>query len=477
MKLARNSLLNLLGLGAPLLVAAVSIPILIDVLGAARFGLLTLMWAVVSYFGLFDLGLGRSLTQQLSVMMARGSLDEIGPVVGTACALMAALGLAAGLVLALLAPWGVDLVNGVPDRAETIVAVLAMACAVPAVVLTSGLRGILEAQHAFGLINLIRLPLGIFTFLGPLAVASWFGPRLDWIAAALLAVRVLALLAHLAATARTLPAGHAYLAPKRRCIRPLLTAGGWLTLGNLVGPLIGYADRFIIGATVSASAVAFYATPHELVTKLWIVPAALTAVLFPTFAAATAGSGANSWSLAMQGVRWIYTALLPVTLALALYAHEILALWISPDFAIDSAPILRLMAIGIFINCLAHVPLTLLQGAGQARAPALLQAVQVLPFVALMWWATRSHGVIGAALLWLARMALDTALMFALGARAHGGEGALRPSIRLTSATLLAGAAFALSYADTGHWARAVAWAGASASAALLLRPWRPQAV
>ena len=476
MKLARNTLLNLFGLGAPLFVAAISIPILIDVLGAPRFGLLTLMWAVVSYFGLLDLGLGRALTQQLSVMLARGSVDEVGPVVGTACLMMTVLGLAAGLALALLTPWGVGQISGVPDRAETVVAMLAMACAVPAVVVTSGLRGILEAQHAFGLINMIRVPLGIFTFVGPLAVASWFGPRLDWIAAALLAVRLAALLAHLTAAARTLPAARSGLAPKRRYLRPLLMAGGWLTLGNLIGPLIGYADRFIIAATVSASAVASYATAHELVTKLWIVPAALTAVLFPTFAAATASSGTHSWSLAMQGVRWVYAALLPLTLALALYAQEVLATWISPDFAIGSAPILRLMAIGIFINCLAHVPLTLLQGAGRARAPALLQAVQVLPYIALMWWAAHSHGLIGAALLWLARMVLDTALMFALCARAHGGEGALRPSIRTTAAVLLAAAAFGLPFADVDPWLRGLAWTVGSVGVALLLRPWRTQA-
>ena len=62
MKLLRHTAFNLIGLGAPLLVAVGTIPVLIHALGPARFGLLTLIWAVVSYFGLFDLGLGRALT-------------------------------------------------------------------------------------------------------------------------------------------------------------------------------------------------------------------------------------------------------------------------------------------------------------------------------------------------------------------------------------------------------------------------------
>ena len=46
-----------------MLVALVAIPILVDGLGTARFGILTLAWMVVGYFSLFDLGLGRALTK------------------------------------------------------------------------------------------------------------------------------------------------------------------------------------------------------------------------------------------------------------------------------------------------------------------------------------------------------------------------------------------------------------------------------
>ena len=62
-RLVRNVFWNLLGTGAPLLVAIVAIPMLIEGMGTARFGVLTLAWMVVGYFSLFDLGLGRALTK------------------------------------------------------------------------------------------------------------------------------------------------------------------------------------------------------------------------------------------------------------------------------------------------------------------------------------------------------------------------------------------------------------------------------
>ena len=45
MMLLRNTLYNFLGLGLPLLVAIVTIPVLIESLGLDRFGILTLIWA------------------------------------------------------------------------------------------------------------------------------------------------------------------------------------------------------------------------------------------------------------------------------------------------------------------------------------------------------------------------------------------------------------------------------------------------
>ncbi len=59
-RLARNVLWNLLGTGAPLLMALVAIPMLIEGLGTARFGVLTLAWTVVGYFSLVSLELGRT---------------------------------------------------------------------------------------------------------------------------------------------------------------------------------------------------------------------------------------------------------------------------------------------------------------------------------------------------------------------------------------------------------------------------------
>jgi O-antigen/teichoic acid export membrane protein len=443
MNLFKHSVYNLLGLGLPLVVAVFTIPVLIKELGEARFGLLTLIWAVVSYFGLFDLGLGRALTQQLAVVLAKNKHDEVGPLVGTATVLMAALGLVAGLLMAGAASWGVGLINAVPDKQEATRAVYAMALAMPFIVLTSGFRGILEASHAFGEINMIRLPMGLFTFVGPLTVVIYGQARLDWIAAVLVVVRVLACVVHAYYAWCVLPRDRGRIGWHNELLKPLCVSGGWLTVSNIISPFMGYVDRFVIGAIVSASAVAYYATPLELVTKLWIVPGALTAVLFPTFAIQMAQRDQETWVLYKKAVHWLFVALLPVTVALALFSHEILAFWISPEFASHSAVLLQIFAVGIFANCLAHVPLTLIQSAGAARITALTHSAELPFFLAALWWLSSVYGVLGAAIAWLLRIALDTLLVFGLCSRLLG-----RPSKELFDGktlgmTLLAGVCFA----------------------------------
>lgn len=415
--LLRNSLFNLIGLGGPLLAAVFTIPYLIAELGVERFGLLTLIWAVVSYFGLFDLGLGRALTQQVAITCSRDEYQDLPSITGTAYLIMLFLGLCAGLVMVLVAPYLVGQIKSVPNKPEAINALYAMAVAMPFIILTSGFRGVLEARHAFGIVNLIRLPMGFFTFLGPAAVVWLVEPRLDLIAWVLAIGRVIGCLVHAWYAVRCLPEKYRMLDASRAWVRPLCVNGGWLAVSNIISPLMGYVDRFMIGALVSAAAVAYYATPNEIVTKLWIIPAALTAVLFPTFAAQISRGGEEARVLFKKVLSWLVFAMLPIVLVLIIFAEEILRLWINEEFASQSSTILRIFAVGILVNSLAHIPFTLIQSSGHARLTALIHVVEFPIFMLALWWLTISYGVEGAAWAWLLRIILDTVAMFACAVR------------------------------------------------------------
>src|SRR5216684_4824455 len=205
--LARNTVWNLLGNGAPMVVAVVCIPILIRGLGKERFGVLTLAWALIGYASLFDLGLGRALTQLVAKKLGAGEEREIPSLAWTSLLLMLLLGLAGTAAVVLASPWLVHRVLHIPGalQAETLRSFYLLGLSIPVVINTAGLRGLLEAHQRFGIISALRIPMGVYSFAGPLLVLP-FSKSLFPVVAVLVAGRAIAWGAHLLLCLRVMPA-------------------------------------------------------------------------------------------------------------------------------------------------------------------------------------------------------------------------------------------------------------------------------
>ena len=52
-------------------------------------------------------------------------------------------------------------------------------------------------------------------------------------------------------------------------------------LGPVIATLIVYLDRFVIAAFSSMQEVTFYATPYEVITRLSLLPGAVSVALLP----------------------------------------------------------------------------------------------------------------------------------------------------------------------------------------------------
>jgi len=385
-RLAKNFTWNLLGTTVPLLMAIVAVPILIEGLGISRFGLLTLTWMVVGYFSLFDLGLGRALTKLVAEKLSRGQDDEVRSLIWTAMLLMMILGVLGTVMVVALSPWLVGSVLNIPSelQPETLTAFYLLAASIPIVIGTTGLRGILEAHQRFGLVNAVRLPLGIFTFLGPVAVLP-FSNSLVPIVAALVIARLVSWCAYAVLCLKVAPALRRPVRIRRAMLGPLIRFGGWMTVSNIVGPLMVHMDRFLIGAVVTMTAVAYYATPYEVAAKLAIIPAALMGVLFPAFTSALAQDRTYAIRLFDRSVNYIFLLLFPIALIIVTFAHEGLTLWLGGEFANNSSVVLQLLTVGVFINCHTQVPFGMIQSAGRPDLTAKLDLIE-LPFYLLVLW-------------------------------------------------------------------------------------------
>ncbi|MFA7240268.1 MAG: flippase [Sulfuricellaceae bacterium] len=441
--IARHSVLNLLGQGAPLIAAIYAMPVLIHALGIDRFGVLTLAWVVIGYFSLFDFGIGRALTKAVADRLGNRQTGDIPALIWTALAIMLLLAIAGGVVGAWLTSWLVYAVLKIPPalRAETLSAFYLLAFSLPAVIVTAGLRGVLEAYQRFGLVNALRIPMGIFTFVGPLLVLP-FTHSLVAVVSALVLGRVVGWLAHFYYCLQVVPAMRQGMALRREFLAPLFRFGGWLTVTNIVGPLMVYLDRFLIGALLSTAAVAFYTTPYEVVSKLLQIPLALTGVLFPAFASSFAAQSPRTFDLYIGGVKAVFLLLFPIILLIVTFSGEGLALWLDSDFAGNSSRVLQYLAVGLFLNSLAHIPYALIQAVGRPDVTAKLHMLELPLYLPLLWLLSVKMGIEGVAIAWGLRAAVDMLFLFIFAARLF--PGAARRYFAMSAALATALAAFGI---------------------------------
>lgn len=271
-----------------------------------------------------------------------------------------------------------------PDlRRETLLSIVILSGSIPFVIQTSGFSGVLSSYGRFRQLNAIRIPTGVLSYLAPWIV-SRFDAGLPEVLSALAASRLISWGAHAAVCAATVPGSVTWWRIRREEAKDLLKIGGWMTVSNLVGPLLVSVDRFLVSSMVSLTAVAYYATPFDVVTRIWIIPGALTMALFPMFGILSTLDRERAALLHDRGVKAVCVVLFPLVSLLIAFAPEVLALWLGGDFAENASLPLRILAAGVFVNSLAHVPFALIQGVGRADLVAKLHLLELIPYLTIV---------------------------------------------------------------------------------------------
>jgi O-antigen/teichoic acid export membrane protein len=362
--------------------------------------------------------LGRALTQIVAKKLGKGEEKGVASLAWTSLILMMLLGFVGAAALVLLSPWLVHRMLNVPAelQPETLQSFYLLGVSLPLVIVTSGLRGLLEAHQRFDLINALRVPMGIFSLASPLLVLP-FSKSLFPVVSVLVLGRLLGCAAHLLLCFKIAPELSNRIAWRREEVSPLLRFGSWMTVTNVVGPLMVTLDRFLIGAAVSMAAVAYYATPYEVVSKLWVVPGALLGVMFPAFSTSFAQDGDRAEFLYGRSLKYVFLLLFPVTLLIVLLASNGLTLWLGAEFAHHSVRVLQWLAAGVFINSLAQVPFAMVQGAGRPDLTAKLHMIELPCYLLVLWWLIRAFGIEGAAIAWTGRVTVDALFLFGLAKR------------------------------------------------------------
>lgn len=413
MSLKKNTTWNLIGSGAPLLVGLITIPFLISKLGIEAFGVLTLIWALIGYFSLFDFGLGRALTQQIAAMRSVGLTDQIPRRMKAGMVFIAMTGLAGGGLLAILSPmlsqsW-LNISEGLKESALFSFTIASIG--IPLTTITTGLRGVLEAYEDFKIVNILKVVLGILNFVLPALSVIAFGPILEYAVLSLVLSRVAVIILHFIFANSKLSTQWLREKFEYSDIKILWQFGAWMTVSNVVGPLMVTADRFVISSVLGATVVAYYSVPFDTLMRMLIIPSALTAALFPKITALIAVDLSAAEKLYVKSMSIVSMVFIPLMLIIALSAHFWLSVWLGTGFADSAWVVTSILSIGICFNGMAQIPHAVIQAKGNARLTAVIHLTELILYIPLLFIAIEYYGIAGAAGVWGLRAIADLLIL------------------------------------------------------------------
>jgi len=438
-RVSRNAGINIIGVILPTLVGIVSVPILLANLGEARVGFFTLALGLMGFAGIFDLGLGRALTRTVASATGEGwQPDSIAYVVRRTLVIVAILGGVWGSALWFAAePLATEVFDlGIPLSNEAVSGIRWLAVAIPVLLVSSGAIGALEGLQRFVLVNAIRIPIGIATFLVPALTSFWYND-VGHVIASLILVRIAALLVWLPVLASALPI------TRPQSVKRIDTTGmwrftGWLTVSNIVGPLMVMADRYYLAIVFPPSAIAYYTVPLDTLVRGTALPVAAMNAVFPAFAHAGTDDAETAKLVAGAGKALLVLWGLPI-FVIAIALLPLLQAWVGADFAAKSLQVTEWLLPGVLANGFAHVPYALLQSAGRADITGKLHVLELPLYAVLLVALTATYGIVGAAIAWTARAGLDALLLHALAWKQF--VNLRRPIVTAASSMVLAAAA------------------------------------
>ena len=403
-----NFLFNVGGTVLPLATALVTVPIYITQIGAARYGVLALVWVLLGYFGFLDFGLSRASANALS-RLGDGGADKRAPVLVTAFYMNFGLGLFGGMVLFFASSFLLSHFGHLEAQlsGEVMTAMPWVAAMLPVALVSAIGAGAMESREQFFMANVFQTFGGVLGQLLPLMAALLIGPSLSIVIPAAFMARLISTVMIWFVVVRS-ERPISFRQFDRSHMRQLIGYGAWVSISSMLSPLLESFDQVLIGALFGPAAIAHYSVPMSFATRSQLLALALAKTLFPRMSRLDAAEARLLASRSFVALAYAFGAICAPGIILA---APLLRLWLGADFASYATPVAQILLIGAWANGLGFLPYSLLQAQGRPDITAKIHAVEVVPFVGLLYGAMTLLGLPGAALAWSVRTIMDCAIM------------------------------------------------------------------
>ncbi len=410
-RLLINSILNLAGNTAPLLIGIIAIPYIIKGMGLEKFGILSLSWVFFSYFGIFDLGIGRASIKFISESYAINDREGISNVFWASIYSQTIIGIILGAAGYLILPYIVkNFFKFSPSLTiESIKAFRILSLLLPIILLSSGLKNTLEAFQRFDLVNFVKIPANILFFIFPLIFSK---SSLGFIIITLGLVRLAtAIIYGIICFNLTYADLKSDITFHLSALKKILSMGFWITISSIASPILLYIERFFIASFSPPENLSYYSVSYDTLSRMPILAVSAAAALYPAFSYENVSSKENTYELLTRPLKYLIIIMTPAVFILYIFSKPILTIWLGKNFLTEGLEVFRILLLTFYLNSLAVIPFMAVQGLGRADLKAKFDVIASVFFIFVAGIFTYHFQIAGAAYSKLLLTLTDTAFL------------------------------------------------------------------
>ncbi|MBI2861565.1 MAG: oligosaccharide flippase family protein [Chloroflexi bacterium] len=449
-KVLRNALYSSVGRLWLYVITFVLTPYILNILGAERFGLWALTFAVTSYFSLMDLGVSESFIKFVAEHHTRHEPDEINRVVTTGLVFYVAVATIIAVLGFAAAPWLISLFRISPELESEALFVLRGAFFVICFANAMNVfQGVVSGLQRMDVSNLSIFAVSFQYGTGVLLVLR-LGYGLKGLIINQIIMMALNCLLLFLASFRLLPT--LSLRPRffgLATLRKLLSYGLKVQAGRVAYLIGGQVDRLLIGYFLPLTTLALYDIAGRLVSGVKTIPLLPAIALIPAASELDARADlASLRSFHRRSAKYLVLLAAPLVFFTFFAATPILLLWVGPGY--DPAVwVIRALLVGNFVHLLTAVGTSVARGMGKPGMEMRYSIVVVVIDVLLGVLLIGNFGFVGVLLATPISLIVGSLYFLAMFHRAIGEAlpGFVREVLGLPMiASWLAGAAIYMAY-------------------------------
>lgn len=378
--------------------ALATMPLLLNKVSAAEFGIYTMGAAFVGYFSLLSLP-ARQATVKYIAEYGENNTEKIREFASSSILVNFGVGVLMALILATLAHYSQELFsldNDLSERAKLILYAYALATPIslPLYVYGSILLGLQDYR-----------PISVLDVVGALARAAtillifFLDGTILWLVFQELFFEIgRNIFQGVLLSRRYDISGFSRNLVRLDHLKKIRSYGGWSLTYVLSTLLIYQGTRILVGIFVSVAAIAYFQIAYMLYNIVNRFSGFLQSAVLPASSSAIVdGDHEFTQKLLIRGTRSSLCVLLPLTLCTVVLAEPILNSWISLEYGREAAFLSQILVSTWFFQGWVMTATTIYRGQGDIREMSILVLVGALCQIALAIVLMQTYGVVGAA--------------------------------------------------------------------------------